>query len=144
MNTSRTGSRLARFKLPRYLEYVAQLPKTSSGKVAKQELRPAGRDLRSSSYDFVDGVSLELFALADGAEASAVVHGPTGVERARFTATRKGSQVELRGTAGKEIRVLFRQANALKSVEGGRAGEAAPLGAVAHWPDPSKPLRVVL
>ena len=95
-------------------------------------------------YDFLDGVSLELFSLVDGAEASAVVHGPTGAERARFTATRKGSQLELRGSAGKEIRVLFRQTSALKSVEGGRAGEASPLGAVALWPDPSKPLRVVL
>jgi hypothetical protein len=92
----------------------------------------------------MDGLGLELFALADGAETSAVVHGPTGVERARFTATRKGSQVELRGSAGKEIRVLFRQASALKNVEGGRAGDASPLGAVAIWPDPSKPLRVVI
>jgi alpha-D-xyloside xylohydrolase len=95
-------------------------------------------------YDFVEGIGLELFALADGAEASALVHGPTGVERARFTATRKGSQIELRGSAGKEICVVFRQTNALKSVEGGRAGEASPLGAVAFWPDASKPLRVVV
>lgn len=49
-------TRLARFKLPRYLEYVAQLPKTSSGKIAKQQLRPAGHDLRTNSYDFADGV----------------------------------------------------------------------------------------
>jgi alpha-D-xyloside xylohydrolase len=95
-------------------------------------------------YDFLDGLGLELFALADGAEASAVVHGPTGVERARFTATRKGSQIELRGSVGKEVRALFRQAKALKTVEGGSAAEASPLGAVALWPDPSKPLRVVL
>jgi alpha-D-xyloside xylohydrolase len=95
-------------------------------------------------YDFLDGVGLELFALADGAEASALVHGANGVERARFSATRKGSQIELRGSAGKEVRVLFRQATALTSVEGGRAAEASPLGAVAIWPDPSKPLRVVL
>ena len=31
--------RLAAFKVPRYLEYVADFPRTSSGKVAKQEMK---------------------------------------------------------------------------------------------------------
>jgi crotonobetaine/carnitine-CoA ligase len=48
--------RLARYKLPRYLEYVAVLPKTPSGKVAKQALRPEGRDLRTDSYDAAEGL----------------------------------------------------------------------------------------
>jgi acyl-CoA synthetase (AMP-forming)/AMP-acid ligase II len=46
--------RLARFKLPRYLEYVEQLPKTASGKISKPELRAAKTDLRESSFDFVE------------------------------------------------------------------------------------------
>jgi crotonobetaine/carnitine-CoA ligase len=46
--------RLAKFKLPRYLEYLDQLPKTASGKIAKPELRAARADLRESSFDFVE------------------------------------------------------------------------------------------
>jgi crotonobetaine/carnitine-CoA ligase len=46
--------RLAKFKLPRYLEYLEQLPKTASGKIAKQELREAKADLRESSFDFAE------------------------------------------------------------------------------------------
>ena len=46
--------RLAKFKLPRYLEYLEQLPKTASGKIAKQELRAAKTDLRESSFDFAE------------------------------------------------------------------------------------------
>ncbi len=38
--------RLARFKLPRYIEYVDSLPKTASGKIAKPDLRGTGKDLR--------------------------------------------------------------------------------------------------
>jgi acyl-CoA synthetase (AMP-forming)/AMP-acid ligase II len=46
--------RLARFKLPRYIEYVDSLPKTASGKIAKQDLRGAGKDLRAASFDVVE------------------------------------------------------------------------------------------
>ena len=48
--------RLARFKLPRYIAYLAELPKTASGKIAKPALRPAGADLRLGSYDTGEGV----------------------------------------------------------------------------------------
>lgn len=50
------AARLARFKLPRYLAYLPSLPKTPSGKIAKQALRPPGRDLRLDAYDAVDGL----------------------------------------------------------------------------------------
>ena len=46
--------RLARFKLPRYIEYVDSLPKTASGKIAKQDLRGTGKDLRDGSFDLVE------------------------------------------------------------------------------------------
>jgi crotonobetaine/carnitine-CoA ligase len=46
---------LAPFKVPRYLEVVAALPKTSSGKIAKQTLIDQKVDLRSESYDRVSG-----------------------------------------------------------------------------------------
>jgi crotonobetaine/carnitine-CoA ligase len=49
-------TRLARFKLPRYIAYHRDLPKTPSGKVAKPQLRPAEQDPRLASYDTEEGV----------------------------------------------------------------------------------------
>ena len=48
--------RLARFKLPRYIAYLPEMPKTPSGKIAKQQLRLPGTDLRLDSFDAVDGI----------------------------------------------------------------------------------------
>jgi crotonobetaine/carnitine-CoA ligase len=49
------AERLARFKLPRYIAYYDELPKTPSGKVAKPALR-AARDLRDGCYDTAERV----------------------------------------------------------------------------------------
>ena len=49
-------ARLAKFKVPRYLEYRDSLPKTPSEKIAKQRLVDEKPDLRADSYDRVDGV----------------------------------------------------------------------------------------
>jgi crotonobetaine/carnitine-CoA ligase len=48
--------RLAPFKLPRYIAYLPSLPKTPSGKIAKQALRPPGADLRLGAFDAAEGV----------------------------------------------------------------------------------------
>jgi acyl-CoA synthetase (AMP-forming)/AMP-acid ligase II len=48
--------RLASFKVPRYIEFRNDLPHTPSDKVAKGELRDEKSDLRSDSYDRVDGM----------------------------------------------------------------------------------------
>ena len=48
------ASKLARFKLPRYIEYVSDLPKTPSEKIAKHVLISEKSDLRSGSYDAED------------------------------------------------------------------------------------------
>ena len=48
--------RLASFKLPRYVAYYDELPKTPSGKIAKPQLRAASSDPRAGSFDTVDGV----------------------------------------------------------------------------------------
>lgn len=48
--------RLARFKLPRYIAYLPELPKTPSGKIAKQVLRSVQADLRFGSFDAVEGI----------------------------------------------------------------------------------------
>jgi acyl-CoA synthetase (AMP-forming)/AMP-acid ligase II len=45
---------LAPFKLPRYLEYVAALPKTPSEKIKKDALKAEKPDLRTDSWDAVE------------------------------------------------------------------------------------------
>jgi acyl-CoA synthetase (AMP-forming)/AMP-acid ligase II len=47
---------VARFKVPRYLEYVAGFPYGPSQKVEKRKLMSAKPDLRCGSYDRVDGI----------------------------------------------------------------------------------------
>lgn len=47
-------SKLAYFKIPRYIEYADDLPKTPSEKVAKHKLINAKEDLRIDSYDAVE------------------------------------------------------------------------------------------
>ena len=47
---------LAKFKVPRYLEYRETLPKTPSEKIAKQRLVDEKPDLRADTYDRVDAV----------------------------------------------------------------------------------------
>ncbi|MBN9525127.1 MAG: acyl--CoA ligase [Alphaproteobacteria bacterium] len=47
---------LAKFKVPRYLEYRETLPKTPSEKIAKQRLVDEKPDLRADAYDRVDAV----------------------------------------------------------------------------------------
>jgi crotonobetaine/carnitine-CoA ligase len=44
-------SKLARFKVPRYIEYVDDLPRTPSERVEKHKLIKAKEDLRLDSYD---------------------------------------------------------------------------------------------
>ena len=46
---------LASFKVPRYLEYRASLPKTPSEKIAKHVLKAETPDLRRGSWDRVEG-----------------------------------------------------------------------------------------
>lgn len=48
--------RLAYFKVPRYIEYVDDLPRTPSERVEKHKLIAAKEDLRVGSYDAVDKV----------------------------------------------------------------------------------------
>jgi len=95
-------------------------------------------------YDFVDGLELALYALADGAEASAVVHGPNGVERARYTALRNGSAIELRGSGGRELKVRIRQSGPARVLEGGTLLEARDDGTLFAWPEPREPLKLTL
>lgn len=48
-------AQLAKFKVPRYIEYVDDLPRTPSERVEKHRLIAARPDLREGSYDAVEG-----------------------------------------------------------------------------------------
>ncbi|MFT4015092.1 MAG: class I adenylate-forming enzyme family protein [Paracoccus sp. (in: a-proteobacteria)] len=50
------GGSLAAFKLPRYIEYVDQFARTASNKISKLALKNARPDLRTGSFDAVDGI----------------------------------------------------------------------------------------
>lgn len=52
------ATRLAAFKIPRFIEYRDALPKTPSEKIAKQKLVAEKADLRSGSFDRVAGAWL--------------------------------------------------------------------------------------
>ncbi|SLN71861.1 class I adenylate-forming enzyme family protein [Oceanibacterium hippocampi] len=46
---------LARFKVPRYLEYISEFPRTPGYKIKKSDLIAAKEDLRIGSFDAVEG-----------------------------------------------------------------------------------------
>ncbi len=45
---------LASFKVPRYIEYLTEMPRTASGKIAKADLRRLKADPRAGSFDRVE------------------------------------------------------------------------------------------
>lgn len=47
------AARLAKFKVPRYIAYHVELPKTPSGKIAKKVLIQGVNDLKAGSYDHI-------------------------------------------------------------------------------------------
>ena len=49
---------LARFKLPRYVQFYAALPKTGSNKVAKKQLLDGGGEPRTGTFDMIEGIWL--------------------------------------------------------------------------------------
>jgi alpha-D-xyloside xylohydrolase len=112
--------------------------------VRENTLLAVGADRSRPDYDFLAGLTLELYSLADGAEATALVHGPTGTERARFKATRRGSKLTLSGTGAKDVRVLVRQAPGARVLGGGSAVESTPRGALLAWADTGTALEIEL
>ena len=53
---SEAARTLAAFKVPRYLEYVEDLPRTPSQKIKKDVLKALKPDQRVGSWDRIDGV----------------------------------------------------------------------------------------
>ena len=55
-HTATCRAQLAAFKVPRYLEYVEELPRTPSQKIKKDMLKALKPDPRVGSWDRVDRV----------------------------------------------------------------------------------------
>jgi alpha-D-xyloside xylohydrolase len=85
-------------------------------------------------YAYAEGVTFQVYELADGAEATAAVHDLKGRVAATVTVRRRGRslEAELAGAA-KGWRVQFCGVAAVDAVEGGQV-QADPLGVVvARW-----------
>ncbi|WP_123041521.1 alpha-xylosidase [Cohnella candidum] len=94
--------------------------------VRENSLIPVGAEDGRPDYDYADGVTLELFALQDGAQAFAVVPDLTGASALRVTASRSGGEVTVRAegrTAAWSL--LLSGTEAVASVQGGRAENTA-------------------
>ncbi|SEO67632.1 alpha-xylosidase [Paenibacillus sp. OV219] len=90
--------------------------------VRENSLIPVGAEDSRPDYDYAVGVTLQLFALQDGAEATAVVPTVTGETAFTARATRSGSTitVDTQGQA-EGWQVLLRGVNSVASVQGGAA-----------------------
>lgn len=94
--------------------------------VKENSLIPVGAEDGRPDYDYADGVTLELFALQDGAQAFADVPDLTGASALRVTASRSGGEVTLLAegrTAAWSL--LLRGMEAVASVQGGLAENTA-------------------
>ncbi|WP_219835737.1 alpha-xylosidase [Paenibacillus sp. R14(2021)] len=94
--------------------------------VRENSLIPVGAEDSRPDYDYAANVTLELYALQDGASASAVVPTVTGETAFTAAASRSGSTitVDTEGTA-EGWNVLLRGVNAAASVQGGTADAGA-------------------
>jgi alpha-D-xyloside xylohydrolase len=89
---------------------------------------PVGADEQQPGYDYADGVTFHVFALQDGATASASVPTAKGDAAMTVVVSRKGQEVCVQAEGGaKPWSVLLRGVEAVQSVEGGTA-QADPLG----------------
>jgi alpha-D-xyloside xylohydrolase len=89
---------------------------------------PVGANERRPDYDYADGVVCHVFALQDGATASASVPTAKGVMAITVVVSRKGREIRVQAEgASKEWSVLLRGVEAVQSVTGG-AAQADPLG----------------
>jgi alpha-D-xyloside xylohydrolase len=87
-------------------------------------------------YDYSDGVTLQVYQLADGADISTPIPSLAGNLAATFAVKRDGRTITVeRQGAAKSWRVLLVGIEAIESVEGG-AAESSPQGVlVASLPD---------
>jgi alpha-D-xyloside xylohydrolase len=85
-----------------------------------------GSQAERPDYDYGDGVTLQVYELADGAAVSATIPSLTGEVAATFSVSREGRTitVEQQGTAG-QWQLLLVGIEAVASVEGGTAESSA-------------------
>ncbi|RAP73833.1 alpha-xylosidase [Paenibacillus montanisoli] len=94
--------------------------------VRENSLIAVGAEDSRPDYDYASGVTLQLFALQDGATATAAVPNIAGETVFTATATRSGSTitVETQGEA-KGWSVLIRGVDAVQSIQGGQSDAAS-------------------
>ncbi|WP_370937444.1 AMP-binding protein [Amycolatopsis sp. cg13] len=63
----RVSERLARFKVPRYVEFVAEFPRTPSERVSKPALRARAAEVPGVTFDLRDGTRSATAAVTDAA-----------------------------------------------------------------------------
>jgi alpha-D-xyloside xylohydrolase len=79
-------------------------------------------------YDYVDGVTLQVYQLEDGAQVTTPIPSPTGEVETTFVTQRKGSTITVeRQGVFKPTRLLLAGIQSIASAEGG-AAEQTPQG----------------
>lgn len=90
--------------------------------VRENSLIPVGAVDTRPDYDYADSVTLELFALQDGASASADIPDQRGASALRATAVRDGAEVTVRAEGdSSNWRLLLRNVFEVAGVQGGLA-----------------------
>src|SRR5581483_653952 len=98
--------------------------------VRPNSLIAVGKQDALPDYDYADGVTLRLYELADGEQASAIIPTSTGATEVEFAARRAGNQItiERRGPA-KPWQILLVGIASVGDIAGGSA-EPSALGAL--------------
>jgi alpha-D-xyloside xylohydrolase len=104
--------------------------------VGSQDTRP--------DYDYGDGVTLQVYELADGAQVTTVIPTVTGEIEATFTVKREGQVITVQRQGGsKPWRLLLVNIQTVASVAGGRA-QANPQGVLITPATGADPLEISL
>ncbi|MFG2446616.1 AMP-binding protein [Nocardia fluminea] len=95
---ARLAERLARFKVPRYVEFVADFPRTPSERVSKPALRARAAEAPGTTFDLREGTTSGTSAASDPAAEHVLVDviGDTAVITLRRPAKLNALTVEMR------------------------------------------------
>jgi alpha-D-xyloside xylohydrolase len=90
--------------------------------VRENSLIPVGNEENKPDYDYAEGVTLQLFALQDGASAEALIPTVKGEQQFAVTAIRRGNKItiETQG-ASTQWSLLLRGIDAVAIVDNGKA-----------------------
>jgi alpha-D-xyloside xylohydrolase len=93
---------------------------------------PAGKYDDRPDYDYADGVTLQVYELAEGRHAPVVIRDMTGEVDVTFEVTRSGKSIHIvRQGSAKAWQVLLAGVQSVAAVEGGTS-EATPQGVLVR------------